>query len=181
MIVRALTNPPFEEMVSLLHESFRERQLQGLNFSCASFTTEELKSHLSSDAIVFGAIDDEKLIGMLILNRQSVRKGIKFAYHEYLAVSSCVKRQGIGTALFVEMKRKAVSLGLDFVLSDTADKADSSVRYHLKNGFKIFGKSHYSNRTYDSYNFILPLSLRGKILSAFPFKYKLRQMFTVNN
>lgn len=177
MEIRIIEKLPYEEVVTLLHESFSERLEQGLNFACATFTCDELIKHISKNAIAIGAYDDtDKLVGIVFLNhiRQKFNGIIRYANHEYLAVSSTMKGRGVGTLLFKELKNIAKDLNLDFVLSNTADRAESSIRLHKKNGFITYGKCHYPNRTYDSYNFCCPISIKGRILSLFPFRLLLK-------
>ena len=180
MDIRILESPPYGDLATLLQDAFAERKYRGLNFACADFSAEDVRNNLSNNAIVIGAFDDnESLIGMLVLNRISIKYNIRYATHEYLAVSSTAKRKGVGSALFKKLKKVAKQENIDLVLSDTAKEADSSVKYHLKNGFIIFGESHYHGRTYDSLNFVLPVSSLGKILCLRPFRFLLRKKLTI--
>lgn len=178
-IIKKIPTPlPYREFSLLLRDAFAERKDAGLNFACASFDQEDVKNHLSNNAVVFGAYQDNVLVGMNVLNSIRDKFGIRFGTHELLAVANNVKHQGIGSALFKELVREAKSLKLDFILSDTAEQATSSIKYHEKNGFLIYGKSHYVGRTYDSVNFILPLTFKGRLLSSWIGRKILSTFFT---
>lgn len=180
MDVRTINNPSYETMSLLLHNSFAERVENGLNFSCAYYSADDLKNRLSKNAIVIGAFNDNAyLIGMLVINNIVCRYGIKLATHEYLAVAPSAKRMGVGSALFKKCVRECKKKQIDILLSDTAKEAESSVKYHIKQGFRIFGESHYSGRTYRSINFIYPISLLGHILCLKPIMFFLRKKLTI--
>lgn len=166
-IVKKLKHPlPYDELSALLKDAYKERTDAGLNFACASFCGEDLRNHLSENAIIFGAYESNRLVGMCVLNSINNRYRIRYGTYEYLAVNNSKKRQGIGRDFFYEMVKEAKVCELDFILSDTAVPAISAVKYHLKAGFKIYGHSHYSGRTYDSVNFILPLTFKGRLFAS---------------
>lgn len=148
---------PYQELSSLLHESFRERLEANLNFGCATFTPEELKEK-TSDAYIVCYFDVNKPIAMGVLTIKT-KWGIRYGVFEFLAVSHEEKyrRKGLGSAVQRECVGVAKKLGLSFVTSSTAVEAVSSVRLHLKTGFEIYRKKHYRNRNYVSYCFIYPL------------------------
>ncbi|MCQ2254511.1 MAG: GNAT family N-acetyltransferase [Bacteroidaceae bacterium] len=180
--VRVLPNPPLEELASLLRDAFAERLEEGLNFSCASFSADDLKNILAADAVVIGAFDETNaLLGMVVLNNILCRRKVNIAQHEYLAVAPVAKRKGVGSALFKELVAQAKKRNIDIVLSDTAKEATSSVKFHLKNGFIIFGDSHYAGRSYRSFNFVLPTSWVGKLLCTKPFLPLLRKKLTAEH
>jgi len=147
---------PYEEVVNLLHESFKERLDAGLNFGCATFSVEDFKNELK-DSHVFVAYDDKgKAIGTGTLTLRD-KKGFRYASHEFLATSNKYKGRGIASAIFVEMKKMAIEKRIDFISSSTAVEAFSSVRYHKKNGFKIYRLVSFDGKTYYSYCFIYPI------------------------
>lgn len=177
--IKKLSSPlPYEDLAEVLRDAFKERTEAGLNFLCASFNGDDLKNHLSNNAVVFGAYHDNAIIGMNVLNSIREKYGIRFGTSEYGAIRSNYKRQGIGYALFKKRIQEAKQLGLDFILSDTAVSADSAVQYHKKVGFKIYGYSQYPNRTYLSVNFILPLTFMGYLLASWIGRKILGLLFT---
>lgn len=169
---------PYSELVTLLKDAYSERLEAGLNFACASFDSEDLKKHLSENAIVFGAFKDGKLVGMNVLNSIRKKCGFKFGTSEFGAIATSHKRQGIGYRLFLERIKEARKQKLDFILSDTAVPATSAILYHKKVGFIEYGHSHYPGRTYESINFILPLTFKGRLLSNWLGRKILGRFFT---
>ena len=157
--IEVSTNPTpwlLTSVLELLHESFKERIEAGLNYGCATFTLEELQS-CCQDAILFIAYDEsEEVIGVIILRIKN-KAGFYYAYQEYVAVSSTCKGYGLATHLFEEALKYCINSGVEFILSTTAVEAESSVRYHLKNGFKIYRLVSFRNRNYYSYCFIRPI------------------------
>lgn len=151
-----------------------------MNFACASFSGDDLKNHLSQDAVVFVAYKDDEIVAMHVLNSIRTKLGIKFATSEYVAVVDKAKHMGIGSALSRKITEESKAQGLDFILSDTAVGADSAIRYHKKEGYKVYGHSHYLERTYDSVNFILPLTLKGRLLASWIGRKLLGIIFSKN-
>lgn len=165
--LRKLSHPlPYDALSSVLNDAFQERLDAGLNFACASFSGDDLKNHLSPDAVVFVAYMDDEIVAMNVLNSIRTKLGIKFATAEYDGVVSQAKHKGIGRVLSRERIKEAKNLGLDFIISDTAVGAESAMEYHKKMGYKVYGHSHYPGRTYDSVNYILPLTLKGQLLAS---------------
>lgn len=140
---------------NLLHESFAERRFQGINFRCGLFSPQDVENEFVNGGYLLLAIDDsDKVIGILSLIERN--KGLfRYASHDNLAVSNAFKGKGVASCLFKKALNIAYENNWDFLISFTATTADSSVRYHLKMGFVIYGKSY--GRNYDSYSFIYPL------------------------
>lgn len=100
------------------------------------------------------AKDGNTIIGTLMLIFR--RKGSsRYALHSNLAIASSHKGNGIAGLLFQEALRIAKDNNLDFINSFTATAAESSIRYHKKMGFLIYGKSFGKMR--NAYSFIYPL------------------------
>ena len=149
------TNISYEELVNVMHESFKERLAQGLHFTCSSITVEQFKSK-TFDGEVFCAIDENtgELMGTGTIHIRKDKEGITYAYNEYLAVLPAAKRQGIGKMIYIEREREARKAGAKYIMSDTACKATSSVQWHLNMGFKIWELESYRSTNYWSYVFI---------------------------
>jgi GNAT superfamily N-acetyltransferase len=144
----------WEELTKLYHEAFQERLDQGMNFICSSFTPEYLEQ-LSAGSIILVALDkdnNDALAGAAIIEIKHDKKGT-WGYLTDMGISPDYKRCGIGSKL--EEKRIAIAKAnnCSFVMSDTAVPAKSSVKWHLKNGFKIVELMSWPNTNYYSYNF----------------------------
>ena len=147
------TNFSYKDVVDLLHEAFRERLEQGLNYTCSTMTEEQFRDK-TANGIVYVAIDDETgLCGTATLTIKTDRKGVKYGYNEYNGIRSDMKGKGIGSMLYREGERESRKNGCEYLMSDTSTKAKSAVKYHLKNGFKIIGLESYRSTNYWSYVF----------------------------
>lgn len=156
---REATDISYRQIVDLLHDSFQERLEQGLYYTC-SFLTEEKYIQKTQEAIIFVAIDEDtkEFVGTNTLMIFSDKNRKKYGYMEYVAISNTCKRSGVGTLLIDSLHKEAESQHCSFVLSDTSTKAESAVRYHLKNGFKIVGLESYRSTNYWSYVFRMQLA-----------------------
>lgn len=123
----------WDELANLLHESFQERLMQGLHFSCSYLTAEQLE-RMSTKDIVLLAIDNDnnELAGTVSLNVSSKRNGSMWAYHYNLAIKPTYKNCGVASKLFERFQEIAQLKGCTHIISDTAVGATSSVKWHLK-------------------------------------------------
>lgn len=150
------SDTPYEKISKLIRDSFKERLDCGLNFGCANFTANDLKEK-TKDSYVFVAFEQSDLVGTLTLSVDDNNIG----FHEYLAVApDCRGKKGISKMLFENLLLKSQELNLDYILSSTATRAQSSIKYHIKNGFKIYNYDSFKNTNYYSYLFIYPLNKR---------------------
>lgn len=138
-----------------------------MNFMCATYQDDDVKKVFSKASVLVGAYENEELIGVVMFNEITSKFGIRYDSHENLAVASKAEGNGVASKMLTELKIAAVENKLDLVLSDTAECAKSSIRYHLKNGFRIYGKRHFSGRNYVSVTFILPITWKGRLLSSY--------------
>lgn len=143
---------PYARLLDVLHEAFRERLQENLNFGCATFNLEDLKRN-TENAYVITVNDGQNLLGFVSLTIRE-KGGIHYGVHEFLSVSPKMKRKGIGSLLFNEVLLLAKKQNLMFISSTTSVKAISSVKWHLKNGFKIFRLLSYPSTNYYSFFFI---------------------------
>ena len=148
----------YAQLADLIHAALEERLQQGLNFTCSRMSADDFENRLQ-DGTVFVSMDEDsgKLLGTVTLTIHADRKGRKYAYHEYLAVSPEAKHLGVATQLSAAWLAFAKENGVQYVKSDTATRAESSVRWHLKNGFQIYGVKAFRNTDYVSYIFIMYL------------------------
>ena len=167
----------YEQVVDLLHEAFQERLQQGLHYTCSSMTVERLKEK-TKDGVIVCAIDQDtnRLVGVGVMNFK--RDGEhKYGYMEFGGVSSSAKRQGIGSKLMNARIQLAKDYGAEYILSDTSTQAESAIKYHLKNGFKIVGYESYRSTNYWSYVFRLQLKKPSKWDNAAYRKIKFIQSY----
>lgn len=157
LIIKLLqeTSITYDQIADFMHESFEERLQQGLRFTCSFMTAEEFERAMGPGT-VFVALDEEsgEMLGTVTLKIKTDRKGRTYGYHEYLAISPKAKHMGVATQLSAAWMAYAIENGVQYVKSDTATRAESSVRWHLKNGFMIYGVKAFRTTNYVSYIFI---------------------------
>jgi GNAT superfamily N-acetyltransferase len=154
------TNYTYEQLVNLLHDSFQERMDQGLLFTSCSMDVDTFKRRYSDGVIIVGYDEDSRdLLALFTFHlRTKGRKRIhKYGYLEQLAVSPKAKRTGIGTKMLDAILAIAQPMGASYMLSDTACKAESSVRWHYKNMFLLYQFESYRSTNYWSKVFKLYL------------------------
>ena len=96
------------------------------------------------------------------------RKGYLFG--GLLAVSPSAQRQGIATRMLEEESRRARMNGYRYLKGTTAVKAVWSVRWHLKNGYRIVGYKRSAGNSCATYVFrrqLLPPSIRHPSYSLY--------------
>lgn len=145
----------YQRLLDLLHDSFKERLDQNLNFDCASFNMEELKS-ATNNGVIITAYRDTLLVGMVYLLLKGTGRR-RYGCHEYLAVSPEAKHGGVASSMQNVMVGIAKEMGLLMLTSSTATTAESSVKWHLKNGFIPFKVVRHVGKTYTTYHFFKPI------------------------
>ena len=149
------TDISYRQLADLLHAAFEERLEQGLRFTCSTMTVEQFESKMK-DGLVFVAVDEENdnLLGTVTIHLRREKRGRLYGYQEYLAVHPGAKHTGVATKLCEAWDANLRARGATYVMSDTACEAASSVKWHLKNGFKIYELESYRSTDYWSYVFI---------------------------
>lgn len=144
----------YQQIADLQHAAFEERLNQGLRFTCSVMTAEQFEAKMN-DGYVFLALneDSNELLGTVTIHLYTDKSSDLYGYHEFLAVSPLAKHSGVGISLAQAWQKLLLEKGAKYVLSDTACGAISSVKWHLKNGFKIIGLESYRSTNYWSYVF----------------------------
>ena len=141
---------PYEELFHVMKEAFKERSEQGLNFVCLSWSLDDFISKLKNNTILIArdTENDDKIIGFerLVFNNDFVALGI-------IAILPDYKRGGVGMLLFNTAEQIVKSANYNYMAADTAVGAKSSVKWHLKNGFKKYELRSYKSTNYYSYIF----------------------------
>lgn len=148
-----------DDIIELMHASFVEHLDEGLHFTCSTMTAEQF-SQRTANSIVFVAYreGEHELIGTATVTLRRDSGGVIYGYNEYNAVSPNAKRLGIGSRLLRESVCVVKAEGGQYIMSDTAVGAHSSVAYHLKNGFRKVGLRSYPSTNYYSYLFRMQLA-----------------------
>ena len=150
----------FEPVSVLLQDAFAERREQGINFKCGMYSAQDVENEFINGGgyLLLAINENEQIVGTVSLIEHN-KGGFRYVSHDNLAVSSLCKGKGVASNLFREVINVTKREGYDFITSFTATTADSSVRYHLKNGFVIYERT--PGKGYDSYSFIYPLKRFG--------------------
>ena len=150
----------YETVAELLQDAFAERREQGINFKCGIFSAQDVENEFVNwgGYLLLAINENEEIVGTVSLIERN-KGGFRYVSHDNLAVSSLCKGKGVASNLFREVINVTKREGYDFITSFTATTADSSVRYHLKNGFVIYERT--PGKGYDSYSFIYPLKRFG--------------------
>lgn len=151
----------YKEISILLQLAFKERLENGLNFTCALFSPQDVRIH-TKGKYIFIARDSDFLVAVMTLNVVKER-----GHMEYVAVHPDYKGCGIAMKLFQYMENYGKSLNLNYITSTTACKAISSIRWHKKMGFLTYGLGSDSQTNYYSYLFIKQLNGKGKWSNPF--------------
>ena len=148
---------PIEDYVNFIHNAFKERLDQNLNFGCATFSVEIFKEKLKDSHTIIIFSDEGVILGSVTLTILNNR-GYVYGWHDYLAVSPTARGKNIGSALECEILKLAEHYNLQFMLSSTAFGAYSSIKFHGKSGFKKIAVKSYGLTNYYSYIFIKPVN-----------------------
>lgn len=140
IIVNRLENSPFtyEDLIEMIHDSVRERVDQNLLFNVSRMSSDDFRNK-TQNGIVLVAFRNTDLLGTVCIHFYDDREGRHYAYHEHVFVRPESKRDGIGSLLYrcvVDLSQRNYC---EYILSDTAIDATSSVKWHKKNGFIIVG------------------------------------------
>ncbi len=139
-----------QEILNLVHLAFEERKTQGLDFTCIHYTLDDIRKK-AEGALVFLAYHECELVGCIFFHTYTKKK--KYGYIEVVSVHPDYKGMGIASIIFSEIIKKAEELQLEYIGSDTASTAKSSVKWHLKNGFRIVKLQSSRKSNYYSYVF----------------------------
>ena len=136
---------------SLLQESYQLWTANGIDAPFLHDTLEGFVRRIKR-AVVFVAMDAEngELLGVhafLPYKRQG------YLFGGLLAVSPSAQGQGIATRMLEEESRRARMNGYRYLKGTTAVKAVWSVRWHLKNGYRIVGYKRSSGSSCANYVF----------------------------
>lgn len=147
---------PSKQQLDLLHEGFKERLNQNINFGCATYTLEQYRENTKMSFLFIASDEFENPIGMITLTPKN-KMGLCFGHVENVVVSPQIKRSGAMTKLCSELIIVAKKKGMSFLTSTTATTATSSVKWHERNGFVKLRKLKFKNKNYTSYYFVMPL------------------------
>ena len=144
------TDVSIEILYKLFRQSFDEWRDNGIVASFINKTFEEFKEVIDR-SVVFVAQDREtgEVLGMHCFYCYPAR----YVFDFFLAVSPHAKRQGIATKILQEEVARLRQKGYRYMKCTTSAAATWSVRWHLKNGYRIVGYSRSINSNSPSCTF----------------------------
>lgn len=145
----------YEILYSLMKNAFKEREDQGLIFKCTQFSFSEFKKDLDGKMLIIAKRkegNEVKIVGFqkFIIEKDYIDTGL-------IAVSPGNKRLGIGSLIFLRLKKTAYENNCKYMIADTAINATSSVNWHIKNGYFRYKLRSYPSTNYYSVVFRLQI------------------------
>ena len=119
-----------EDVLSLVQIAYKGRLKEGIRFETLDMTFEDYRFALNQgNNVLFAAIENNKLYGVARLKNE--RELCNFA------VLPEAQGKHVGSLLLQTLTNYGKTIGLDHIYSFTHIKAQSSVKCHLHNGFRI--------------------------------------------
>ena len=176
-----LEDSPFSllDVFQLIRGVYSDRKTEGIDFWLSKCSFEEYQAEVEKDKkIILVAFDTDssELLGTASLTIRSDKKGIKYGGMTNCAVKRDCQSKNIGSKLIEALKEKAVEEKCCYLKSTTAVNAVSSVRWHLKNGYKKCGMGSSAKSNYYSYVFKMPLNNENPLY--YRIWYKLDYVFS---
>ncbi len=179
---RKQTDITDETLYALDDESHRIWAEKGLDAPWMHRSFSEFQRIIHS-VTVFVALDAEtgELLGMHCF-RAYQRKG--WCYGFLLAVTSSVQREGIASKMLAYEVERIRQSGYRYIREVTATTADWSVRWHLKNGYRIIGYYRVPHDNFANYVFrkqLAPSILWGPTLGPLTARMSFAASWLVNH
>jgi Acetyltransferase (GNAT) family. len=170
------TSFSLKDVYTLIQEVYKDRVDAGIDFTLSKISFEEYEKKIHQDnKMVFVLPKDNYLIGSAALAIRIDKGGRKYGGYSNAVVLKEYQGKGLGTKLFEARKRKAIECGCDYLSSSTAENATSSVRWHKKNGWLLYGYGKHLDSKYFSCFFRYPLKKPVTIFTRL--SYRLHYLF----
>ena len=164
------TSFSLEDVFVLIQEVYKERVDAGIDFTLSKITFEEYKNIIQKEKKrVFVIPNEGRLIGSAALAIRKDSFGRKYGGFSNAVVLKEYQGKGLGTKLFETRKREAIKEGCEYLYSSTAENAVSSIRWHKKNGWHLYGYGKQYGSKYFSCFFKYPLKKRVTALTRFAY------------
>ena len=171
-----------EALYELYNESFKKWTQQGLDapWLCASFEEFCRQLNTSTAFIALDATTDELLGLHCFRGSRKHRRASGF----YLAVTPKAQGEGIASRMLAYEAEVIRQAGYLYLKGSTSTKAEWSVRWHLKNGYRIVGYHHSPNDNFANYMFrkqLAPSILWGPTLGPLTARMSFAASWLVNH
>lgn len=165
---RKETDVTDEALYVLNKESHKMWAEQGLDAPWMHLMFPEFQQSIRGVAL-FVALDAEtgELLGMHSF-RTRPKEGWCYGYR--LAIALSARREGIASRMLAYEAECIRQAGYRYLKGVTATTAEWSVRWHLRNGYRIIGYYHSPNNNFANYVFrkqLIPISLSSPSAIAF--------------
>lgn len=140
-----------EALYALMQQSYQQWRDAGIEAAWLHRTIDDFREVIRN-TVVFLAVntDDDSLLGMHCFNCYPKQH---YAHGFYLAIAPQAKQQGIATRMLQYEEERFATHGYRHLQGVSKVSAIWSVRWHLKNGYRIVGYSISENSNCASYTF----------------------------
>jgi ribosomal protein S18 acetylase RimI-like enzyme len=179
---RKETDVTDETLYDLFNESFKRWKEKGLEAPWLNVSFEKFCKQLNTST-VFVAVDanTDELLGLQCFRKN---KKHRWAYDFYLAVKPKAQGQGIASRMLAYEAEVIKQAGYLYLKDNTATTAEWSVRWHLKNGYRIVGYYRVPNYNFTNYVFrkqLAPSILWGPTLGPLTARMSFAASWLVNH
>ena len=179
---RKETDVTDETLYDLFNESFKRWKEKGLEAPWLNVSFEKFCKQLNTST-VFVAVDanTDELLGLQCFRKN---KKHRWAYDFYLAVKPKAQGQGIASRMLAYEAEVIKQAGYLYLKDNTATTAEWSVRWHLKNGYRIVGFYRVPNYNFTNYVFrkqLAPSILWGPTLGPLTARMSFAASWLVNH
>ncbi|WP_197029220.1 GNAT family N-acetyltransferase [Alicyclobacillus macrosporangiidus] len=144
LVWRRLHAQDVESWVDLLHRAYAANLAAGFNFSAAALTLAEALPCLNHQQ-VYGGEQDGRLCATFTLRQDEDGWHLSF-----YAVDPRLQRQGIGRLTMRRAEETARAIGVTTLLLDTPENHPWLVSYYLREGYEVYGRTHWPGKRYHS-------------------------------
>ncbi len=140
-----------EAIYNFVMQSFQQWKDNGLDASFLNYSLDLFKKAIQH-AVVFVAIDAEtgELLGTHTFTKNRKKK---YVFGNWLAVSPKAKLTGIATRMLEYEVKQIRKAGYNYIIGKTGIPAVWSVKWHLKNGYRIIGYERSPSNNHYTYVF----------------------------
>lgn len=144
------------QLTALLNDAYRVHLEQGLRY-VATWQDDTITSRRMADAECWIAVDEEKLVGTIMLKPPARAGGHPFydradvAIFNQLAVAPTHQHHGLGALLLARIEERARELGAAEIACDTAQSAHELIDWYKRHGYRIVGTANWETTNYRSY------------------------------
>ena len=165
---RKETDVTDETLYDLFNESFKRWTEKRLEAPWLNVSFEKFSKQMNTSS-VFIAVDanTDELLGLHCFRKN---KKHRWAYDFYLAVKPKAQGQGIASRMLAYEAEVIKQAGYRYLRGVTGTTAEWSVRWHLRNGYRIIGYYHSPNNNFANYVFrkqLIPISFSSPAAIAF--------------